>query len=273
MNKVTALFLASRPKTLLVSICCWLSVSSFAYSKNSFSISVSIWALLLSLCLQIWANWVNDYLDFLNGIDHALRKGPVRLTKILTPEVMKISLIIWLAMIIGLTFYLKNFGIVCGLIGIAWFYSASFGLAGEWVTFFACGPLATYMLCGIYHMHYWHSDLLLTSVINGCWSAALLVANNIRDRISDTQSPKRSSCVWFGSNWAIMEYQIFICMCVCCLFIKTTNFWWLASALLLAPYGFNLCVLSMRAQTDLLLPTLIFVLRYCTLFSLCALIG
>nr|UNJ15953.1 1,4-dihydroxy 2-naphthoate octaprenyltransferase [Cyanidioschyzonaceae sp. 3]WDB00355.1 menaquinone biosynthesis protein [Cyanidiococcus yangmingshanensis] len=273
-----ALLLASRPKTLLVSLCCWSSVSSFAYSQGSISFHLSLWALLLCLLLQIWSNWVNDYLDFLNGIDHPLRQGPVRLTKMLTPSFMKMALMMLFFFIIALSCYFQSLLIllmVLGLVGIAWYYSACLGLAGEWLTFFACGPLATYLLSLIYHMPYLHSDLLLISMVNGSWSAAVLMANNIRDRISDTCSPKKSTCVWFGSKWAIMEYQIFMMICVWCLFywfILRMSFACFILNLLFIPYALKLCTLSMRNSSSLLLPTLRFGFRYSILLALCAFI-
>jgi 1,4-dihydroxy-2-naphthoate octaprenyltransferase len=253
MNKIVTLFLASRPKTLLVSFCCWLSVSSL---QHAFSIP----ALLLAIGLQIWANWVNDYLDFMNGIDHALRQGPTRWTSRLTPSFMKIILCLWCCLLFVCASYFKMKILVGILILIAWFYSAWLGFAGEWLSFFACGPLATYLFSSIYQVSFWQWDLLLLSIINGSWSAALLMANNMRDRISDTHSPKKSTCVWFGQDWASMQYQMFILMCIWCLFA------WL----IFRPSALRLCMMSLTTPTALLYPTLSFIFRYCFLFSFCA---
>src|SRR5580658_6317576 len=76
-NSFKAFILASRPKTLGAITCPVLIGSFLALREHNFSWIIFFITLLCALSLQVLANWVNDYGDFIRGAD-AFRLGPKR---------------------------------------------------------------------------------------------------------------------------------------------------------------------------------------------------
>lgn len=213
-NSLSAWILASRPKTLGAICCPVLIGSSFALADGHFKPIYFLTTLLCSLFLQILANFVNDYGDFIKGSDKEDRLGP--------PRAMQMGLISHGAMLKGIVLVLL-LAIALGLLLVAqaglpifitgafciflclWYTLGPKPLAylgfAEIAILLVFGPLAT---LGSYYVHSsmlsW--PLFFASFSPGFLSAALLLTNNLRDVVQDQKNHKRTIAVRCGARFA-----------------------------------------------------------------------
>jgi 1,4-dihydroxy-2-naphthoate octaprenyltransferase len=164
---------------------------------------------MVALGVQVGTNYVNDYADGIRGTDD-VRVGPVRLVgqKLATPAAVKRAAVISFAVAAGFGLALcAAAGWQLALVGAAailagWFYTGGprpYGYAGlgEVFVFVFFGLVAT---MGSTYVQLEELTLrsLLGGVAVGLWATALLVVSNLRDRIGDQQSGKRTLAVRIG---------------------------------------------------------------------------
>lgn len=169
-------------------------------------------ALLVALALVIGVNYANDYSDGVRGAD-AERVGPMRLVgsgAAAADQVRTAALLCFgVAAAAGLAlvastgqWWLLGVGAVC--IAGAWYYTGGarpYGYAGlgEVAVFVFFGPIAVlgtqYVITG--RITGIGAGLALAT---GTLSAAVLVANNLRDIPSDTAAGKRTLAVLIGDR-------------------------------------------------------------------------
>ena len=80
-NSLKAWVLASRPKTLTgasVPVMIGLSLAWTAAGAEDFKLLPAVLCVLFAFIMQIDANFVNDYFDFVSGKDDEQRLGPAR---------------------------------------------------------------------------------------------------------------------------------------------------------------------------------------------------
>ena len=169
-------------------------------------------ALLVALALIIGVNYANDYADGVRGTDR-IRVGPVRLvgSGLAAPESVKraayialgVAAVAGLVLIIGSRqWLLLVIGALCLL--AAWFYTGGkrpygYRALGELAVFVFFGPVA--VLGTLYVQTGQINGLAIgCSVAVGAFSAAVLVANNLRDIPTDTESGKRTLAVLLGDR-------------------------------------------------------------------------
>ncbi len=75
------IWMAIRPKTLLVSMTPVIVGTAVAFHSGRFAAGPALAALIGAVCLQIGANFSNDVFDFQKGADTHQRLGPVRVTQ------------------------------------------------------------------------------------------------------------------------------------------------------------------------------------------------
>ncbi|SRR6266571_144529 len=167
--------------------------------------------------LQIGANLVNDYYDYLRGIDTGNTLGPGGLIQqgLIKPRrvlVFGLSCLVLGAVLGAIVAFAGGQPAwpvyVFGLVGLlcAYFYSAS-GRAlaslaqGELVSFVIFGPLIT---LGAYMVQAGRFDrtVLLYSIALGLLATTVVHLNNMRDAESDAQARKRTLAAIFGLNWS-----------------------------------------------------------------------
>ena len=190
----------------------------------------AIVTLIASLSLQIASNFINDYYDYKKGTDKAGRVGFKRALaeNLVTLKQMKIAIGIDLGIAVICGLYLIYVGglpiLLIGLFAIlfAWLYTATsyslsyLGIADIFVFIFF-GPIA---VGGTYYLQVgsWSLDSLLLGCICGFISMAVLTVNNLRDRISDAESGKKSLIVRFGKQFGELEYLVLYLLAIPCLF-------------------------------------------------------
>ena len=218
-NSIKAWILAARPKTLAAAATPVLLGCALAYTDGAFQWMPAILCFLFAFSMQIDANFINDYYDFLKGSDREDRLGPERACAQgwITLSAMKKGMIIttFLSCVWGLL--LLNYcglemipvGMLCVL--FAFLYTAGpYPLAYHgWgdvlvIVFFGFVPVG----CTYYTMaHDWTWNVTIACAACGLVSDLLLMLNNYRDREQDKISGKRTLIVRYGEpagRWAYL---------------------------------------------------------------------
>ncbi|CAN5703423.1 1,4-dihydroxy-2-naphthoate polyprenyltransferase [soil metagenome] len=168
-------------------------------------------ALVVAVALIIGVNYANDYSDGIRCTDD-VRAGPLRLvgSKVASPRAVLTAAIVSLAIgaVAGLVLALFSnpwlivVGIAC--IAGAWLYTGGsnpYGYQGfgEIAVFVFFGLVA---VLGTQYTQALRVDWvgLVTAIVMGCLSSAVLVANNLRDIPTDTVSGKITLAVRLGDK-------------------------------------------------------------------------
>ncbi|MBO0782162.1 MAG: prenyltransferase [Ktedonobacteraceae bacterium] len=210
---------------LLGSLLAWAQTVTHQTPLGQFHILHFI-ATIAALCfVQIGANLLNDYYDYLRGIDTGNPLGPGGLIQqgLIKPALVLIFglSLLGLGAVIGILAALRGGPLVLlfGLVGVlcAYFYSATLrslsSLAlGELVSFCIFGPLIT---LGAYMVQAGPSmanllSVLLYSLIPGFLAVAVIHANNIRDFEGDEHAKKYTLAVLLGPRWSKLLYLLLV---------------------------------------------------------------
>jgi len=200
----------ARPRTLPAAVAPVLVGTSIAEFEGSFRPLIALLALVVSLALQVGVNYANDYSDGIRGTDEN-RVGPVRLVgqKLATPnEVRRAAVIAFgISALAGLGMVLLSqvwllIPIGLAAIAAAWFYTGGakpYGYAGY-------GELFVFVFFGLVAVAGTSASqtgqisalALIGGVACGALSAAILVANNLRDIPTDELTGKQTLAVRLG---------------------------------------------------------------------------
>ena len=238
MTSLNNWYQGTRPKTLGAAIAPVLVGSSLAHYENSFDLTISLLALLVSVSIQIAVNFANDYSDGIKGTDNQ-RIGPVRLVgqNLASPQAVKNAafLFFFIAAISGLiiTILTKQWWFL--LLGIsaviaAWTYTGGpkpYGYAGygEIFVFIYFGLVA--VLGTTYAQTLFFKPYFLIFAISiGLFAAAILVTNNLRDREKDLQNKKITLAVKLGDSKTRVLYAALLIIpfvLVCSMFFTNNS--------------------------------------------------
>ena len=209
--------LAARPRTLTAAVAPVLVGTALAARAGALRPLIAAACLLSALFIQIGTNLANDYSDFKRGAD-AERVGPQRVTQsgLVAPFQVKRAawvcfgvsalLGLWLASVAGPVI------LIIGALSVAsgWLYTGGpwplgyHGL-GDVFVFVFFGLVAT---CGtVYAQAQTISrDALLAGAAVGALATAVLVVNNLRDRVTDARVGKNTLAVKLGAGAMRAEY-------------------------------------------------------------------
>ena len=202
----------TRPATLPAGAVPVVVGTAVAAATGGWRPVVALTALVAALGLQIGSNLVNDAADFVRGADDARRIGPARAAQRgwLTPGQLGLGAGVaftvallagaWLATLGG--WPVVAVGVVALLCAIG--YTAGpaplgyLGL-GEVLVFVFFGPVA---VLGTAWLQTGGVSLpaVLASIPVGLLTTAILVVNNLRDRVTDADAGKRTFAVRFGER-------------------------------------------------------------------------
>ncbi|MEE2961772.1 MAG: 1,4-dihydroxy-2-naphthoate polyprenyltransferase [Myxococcota bacterium] len=209
---------AARPATLPAALAPVLLGIACGFHHGQVDAGGSVLCVLIALGIQIGTNFANDYFDFKKGADGPGRLGPTRVTSkgLVAPSAVAWATVITFAIVflLGLIlvaqvgWWLLLLGIAAILSGLLYtagpFALAYTGLGDIFVLLFF-GPVAvvttTYINIGA-----WSQVAFMTSISVGMLITAILVVNNLRDRLSDAQVNKRTLVVRFGQRFGRLEY-------------------------------------------------------------------
>ena len=219
-NSIKAWILAARPKTLAAAATPVLLGCALAYTDGIFQWIPAILCFLFAFSMQIDANFINDYYDYLKGSDREDRLGPERACAQgwITLSAMKKGMIFitLLSCFWGLLL-LKYCGLEMIPVGLLCVLFAFLYTAGPYplayhgwgdvlvIVFFGFVPVG----CTYYTMaHDWTWNVTIACAACGLVSDLLLMMNNYRDREQDKISGKRTLIVRFGEKAGRYAYLI-----------------------------------------------------------------
>ncbi len=202
----------ARPRTLPAAVVPVAVGTAAAYNADG---HVIVWraiaALIVSLGVQVGTNYVNDYADGKRGTDD-VRVGPIRLVgqKLASADAVRNAAILSFAIAAGFGLALcAAAGWQLALVGAAailagYFYTGGprpYGYAGlgEVFVFVFFGLVATAGTTYV-QLERITTKSIVAGVAIGLWSMALLVVNNLRDRVGDEQSGKKTLAVRIGDK-------------------------------------------------------------------------
>ena len=222
-NSPKAWLLASRPKTLtgaavpvMIGIACAVAM----YGWCGIRVVPAVLCMLFALIMQVDANFINDYFDFMKGTDDEQRLGPKRACAQgwITASAMRSGLFVTtlLACIVGLPLvYYGGWEMI--MVGLAcvvfcFLYTISFSYIG-------LGDLLVLVFFGIVPvcMTYWLTApptaltsipfaVVLMSIACGLIIDTLLVVNNYRDIENDRRAGKLTLIVRIGERGGLVLY-------------------------------------------------------------------
>lgn len=210
--------LASRPRTLSAALAPVLLGAVLAYGDGVFHAASVLAALFGATCIQIGTNFANDYFDFVKGTDDEHRIGPARATA--QGWVSKETMLLATCLAFGLATFCGVYLIARGgwpiaVVGLLSIVSGVLytggprplgyvGLGDVFVLVFF-GPVA---VLGTYWVQAqsFSSAALLVGIATGALATAILVVNNLRDRVGDARAGKHTLVVRFGARFARLQY-------------------------------------------------------------------
>ena len=217
-KKIVAWFLATRPRTLPVSLPP-IIVGTVLAAREGSSLNwiLVLSTLLCSLAIQIGTNLVNDALDFKKGADGKERLGPQRMTQagalsynqVLSAGCLSlgISLLFGIPLMIAGGWPLMM--ILLASIASGYFYTggplplAYTGLSDLFILIFF-GWVST---CTVYFLQ--TGQVTFLSFLAGTQIGLLAIVphsiNHLRDRLSDAKVNKRTLAVRFGPQFVRLE--------------------------------------------------------------------
>src|SRR5581483_1195612 len=188
----------------------WLSSIAAKKPLGEFHPQRFATALAAVILLQLGANLLNDYYDYLHGVDTSNALGPggliqqglIRPARVLTAGLFFLIVGAFLGTLAAL--YGGMIALVFGALGLlgAYFYSAppralSAFTLGEVTTFWVFGPLLTLSAYMIQRGKL-DSQPLLYSISLGLLISAVFYLNDMRDRESDAQARKYTLATLLG---------------------------------------------------------------------------
>ena len=209
----------ARPKTLPAAIAPVVVGAACAQLESSTQNNWlnAVFALVVSLALQVAVNYANDYSDGMRGTDQN-RVGPLRLVgsgakkpadvKKATFLAFGVAAVFGIVLAATTTWWLLLVGVFCFLAG--WFYTGGkhpYGYLGfgEVFVFIFFGVVATMGTTFVINEQLTLVSFL-ASVVVGCLACALLAVNNLRDIAGDQISNKKTLAVRIGESGARKFY-------------------------------------------------------------------
>lgn len=210
MNPVSVWLAGARPRTLVISITPVL-VGTAAASLDG----PTIWwraaaALVVALALQVGVNYANDYSDGVRGTDRE-RRGPLRLTAsgLASPAAVKraAAIAFGVAAVVGFVVSLVVSPWLL-LVGAAAIVAAVLYTGGPRpYGYEGLGELAVLVFFGFVatagsafvQRHDVNAAAWWGSLATGLPACAILLANNVRDVATDTETGKRTLAVRVGA--------------------------------------------------------------------------
>lgn len=220
-NSLKAWLLAARPKTLTGAAVPVMIGTALALSNMQYQVRIVpiVLCFLFAFIMQIDANFVNDYLDFMRGNDDETRLGPQRACAQgwILPQTMRIGIIVTtvLACLVGvpLIYYggieMILVGALCVLFCFLYTTHLSYVGMGDIlvICFFGIIPVCvTYYLVVPTTSASVTLEVFLASIACGLVIDALLIVNNYRDIENDKRAHKITVVVMMGASLSRTVY-------------------------------------------------------------------
>lgn len=213
---------ASRPKTLPAAIVPVVVGTACAHAVSAIAWGPALAALAGAIAIQIGTNFANDVFDAEKGADTAERIGPLRAVSagLISASAMKRAMILAFAVACVFGAYLVSLGgwpiaaigVASVASGIAYTggpYPLGYHGLGDVFVMVFFGFVA---VCGTAFVQLGHVPALSVwaAVPVGALATAILVVNNVRDRVGDARAGKRTLAVRLGRPAVLVEYALLL---------------------------------------------------------------
>ncbi|MEM6796037.1 MAG: 1,4-dihydroxy-2-naphthoate polyprenyltransferase [Acidobacteriota bacterium] len=223
-GSLRAWILASRLPTLSAAAVPVAIGAAVAASAGGFRLLPTLAALWGALFIQIGTNFANDVFDYEKGADTSERLGPTRAVQagLLSADQMRRGMVLTFALAFAAGLYLAwvggwpivAIGILSILSGIAYTggpYPLGYNGLGDVFVFLFFGFVAVagtvwVNMLALPEMVWW------TALPPGALATAILVVNNLRDRVTDVHAGKRTLAVRFGRRAVLAEYALMLAL-------------------------------------------------------------
>ncbi len=214
--------LASRPATLIAAVVPVAVGGSCAFALGGLFWGPTLAALWAAIWIQIGTNFANDVFDYEKGADAGERLGPVRAVQagLITPAHMRRGMWIAFALAVAAGAYLTwvagwpivVVGVASMASGIGYTggpYPLGYHGLGDVFVLIFFGFVA---VCGTVFVNLGSVPVLAVwaAVPVGCLATAILVVNNVRDRLGDREAGKLTLVVRFGRQAGVAEYALLL---------------------------------------------------------------
>ncbi|MDX2087229.1 MAG: 1,4-dihydroxy-2-naphthoate polyprenyltransferase [Kofleriaceae bacterium] len=215
---------AARLRTLPAAIVPVVVGTAVARACGHIAWGPALAALAGAIAIQTGTNFANDVFDAEKGADGPDRVGPLRVvsTGLVSTSAMKRAMVLAFAIAAAIGLYLVS---VAGwpilAIGIASILSGIAYTGGPWpLGYHGLGDVFVLVFFGFVAVcatTYVQLDrvpalAVWASVPVGALATAILVVNNVRDRLGDARVGKRTLAVRFGRRAALVEYMVLLAL-------------------------------------------------------------
>lgn len=284
-------FDACRPRTLPAAAAPVVLGSAVAAHAGGFEPLAALAALADALLIQLGTNFANDVFDAEKGADTPDRLGPTRAVAAGLVSASDMRRAMWLAFVAAAlagAYLVASGGWPVVVIGITSISAGILYTGGPWpLGYHGLGDAFVFLffglvaVCGTAWVQLGSVPPLAWAVAvpAGFLSTAILVVNNLRDRVTDERAGKRTLAVRFGRRFAVAEYAAltalpFLCSAALALRLRSP---WLLLGLLRLPKALALArevsAAEGRALNPLLGETAKLLLAWSVLTALGLLLG
>ena len=246
---------AFRLRTLPLAFSSVITGTAIATDTGMFDWIIFTLAITTTLFLQILSNLANDYGDAQKGTDNENRIGPERsiqsgaINKLQMKKAIFLFTCLSFCSGLGLVFYSTRtisfwYPLIFITVGVLSIIAAIKYTAGKWAYGYkGLGDLFVFVFFGlvgvvgasILYVHHFHLNMILPGISIGCFSAAVLNLNNMRDFENDKACGKNTLVVKLGISKS-KKYHLAILFCG----ITTSFFYAINSSFSLSQYLFVL---------------------------------
>ena len=222
MSTFAAWWSALRPATLVASISPVMLGCALAVHEDVFVGLPALLALGAAVFVQIGTNLANDVLDFKKGADTEQRLGPARATAQgwLTPTEVSVGAGVallcsgacgaglalvagWPVVVIALV------SLVCAVAYTGGPFPLAYVGLGDIFVFVFFGLIAVAGTVYVQALQ-WPPQAWWLGAAYGCLATAILVVNNLRDRVTDKVAHKRTLAVRLGARFSRWQYTLLL---------------------------------------------------------------
>ncbi|KGX89517.1 1,4-dihydroxy-2-naphthoate prenyltransferase [Pontibacillus halophilus JSM 076056 = DSM 19796] len=205
-----------RPHTLTASFIPVFVGTMIAAIDGSFHVGLFVAMLLASILIQAATNMFNEYYDYVRGLDNEQSigiGGAIVRDGIPPKKVLGLAIAFFLvSMLLGVyisastSWWIALIGLIS--MGVGYLYTGgplpiAYTPLGELVSGFFMGPV----IIGISYFiqaGFVHEDVWWISIPVGIFIGAILLANNIRDRVGDAENGRKTLAILFGHKGAVL---------------------------------------------------------------------
>jgi len=213
--------------------------TGLAWREGFSDTSITIWAVITTICFQITSNFANDYGDGIKGTDNQDRLGPDRAVQsgLLSAHSMKRGVLVMVGLsilsIIGVlaaAFGPENIGyiVLFALLGVFSIWAAikytvgadAYGYSGLG-DIFVFGFFGLLSVLGSYFLYTKQltATAWLPAAAIGFLCTAVLNLNNLRDIDNDKESGKRTLVVQLGNKWGRIYHYTLLMLALFCMLL------------------------------------------------------